>query len=95
MRKRAATVSALLAGQKITITTWTHDIRFYAGDVVINLNVWPGLATGDLIQVTRAGASNSTPGSGFMFLVDDDSIAGVKSPMVSHRPTHQSSSASL
>ena len=79
MRKRASTVSAPLeVGQTQTTTIWTHDHTLsHAADVVINLNSWPGLAKGDVVQVTRAGV-NAAPGESFMFLVSDDTVAGPK-----------------
>lgn len=79
MTKRASTVSAPLDfGQTHTTKIWTHDHAFHASDVVINLSSWPGLAKGDVIQVTRNGA-DVVPGASFMFLVSDDTIAGPKS----------------
>lgn len=79
MRKRASTVSAPLdLGQTHTTKIWTHDHAFHASDVVINLSSWPGLSKGDVIQVTRNGIEVA-PGASFMFLVNDDTIAGPKS----------------
>lgn len=79
MRKRSSTVSGFLEyGQKHTTTIWTHDTSFHAGDVVVNLSSWPGLAKGDIIQLSRAGFE-TTPANAFIFMVDDDSIAGPKS----------------
>jgi hypothetical protein len=84
MRKRASTVSAPLEfGQTQTTTIWIHDhTSSYAADVVINLSSWPGLAKGDVVQVTRAGL-DAAPGESFMFLVSDDTIAGSKSNVCS------------
>lgn len=83
MRKRSATISASIeVGQTHITTIWTHDhsSTFLAGDVVVNLNIWPGLAKGDVIQVSRVGSRMSL-GEGFMFLVNEDTIAGPKSPV--------------
>lgn len=94
MRKRASTVSAPLEiGQAQTTTIWTHDhTSSYAADVVINLSSWPGLAKGDVVQVTRAG-TDPAPGESFMFLVGDDTVAGPKSNVCG--PVHGLHSASV
>jgi hypothetical protein len=80
MRKRGSTISSPLGiGRTHTTEIWTHDhISGFAADVVIKLSSWPGLAKGDVVQVTRAGVE-AIPGESFMFLVGDDTVARSKS----------------
>lgn len=77
-RKRSSTVSStsifktvphqpLQVGDSTTLSTWVSDTP--AVPVVLNHDYWPGVAEGDMIQVTTQ-TQGERPG--FLFIVQND-----------------------
>lgn len=59
----------LKRGDFKALTTWVHDVKD-SPNVVLNQSYWPGVAEGDIIQI-----STPTPGditSGLLFIVPKD-----------------------
>src|SRR6266478_3390284 len=79
MRKRSSTVSCtpIGFGQHKVTPCWIHDQNFHPGEIIINTSIWPGLARGDLIQVTPAGEALH-PGTHFLFFVDESTTNNSK-----------------
>ncbi|KAF8504057.1 hypothetical protein BU17DRAFT_78315 [Hysterangium stoloniferum] len=78
-RKRSSTLSSvfknvpaqpLQVGECITLSIWVSDAP--TAPVVLNHDCWPGVAEGDMIEVTTQ-AQNEHPG--FLFIVQNDASA--------------------
>ena len=79
-RKRSNTVQSIYKNTQIpalplklgdtkTLTTWVHDPKD-SPSIILNQSWWPGVAEGDMLQLTAQPLANASPG--MLFIVPKD-----------------------